>query len=51
MQDGLEIATMGNLMAATAKVRGLEGAVIDGAVRDITATESMLAALDRYQSH
>ena len=36
MQNGLEIAAMGNLMATTAKVRGLEGAVIDGAVRDIT---------------
>ena len=36
MQDGLEIAAMGNLMATTARVRGLEGAVIDGAVRDIT---------------
>jgi len=36
MQDGLEIAAMGNLMGTTAKVRGLAGAVIDGAVRDIT---------------
>ncbi|MFN9388623.1 MAG: RraA family protein [Betaproteobacteria bacterium] len=36
MQDGLEIAAMGNLMATTAKVRGIEGVVIDGAVRDIT---------------
>jgi regulator of RNase E activity RraA len=36
MQDGLDIAAMGNLMATTAKVRGLEAAVIDGAVRDIT---------------
>jgi regulator of RNase E activity RraA len=36
MQDGLEIAAMGNLMATTAKVRGLEATVIDGAVRDIT---------------
>ena len=31
MQDGLEIAAMGNLMGTTAKVRGLAGAVIDGA--------------------
>ena len=36
MQDGLEIAAMGNLMGTTAKVRGLAGAVIDDAVRDIT---------------
>ena len=35
LEDGLEIAGMGNLMATTAKVRGLEAAVIDGAVRDI----------------
>ena len=27
---------MGNLMGTTAKVRGLAGAIIDGAVRDIT---------------
>lgn len=36
MEDGLDIAAMGNLMATTAKVRALEGAVIDGAVRDIS---------------
>ena len=36
MEDGVEIAAMGNLMATTAKVRGLAGAVIDGAVRDVT---------------
>jgi regulator of RNase E activity RraA len=36
MDDGLEIAAMGNLMGTTAKVRGLAGAVIDGAVRDIS---------------
>ncbi|HZR02265.1 MAG TPA: RraA family protein [Burkholderiales bacterium] len=35
LEDGLEIAGMGNLMATTAKVRGLEAAVIDGAARDV----------------
>ncbi len=41
MRDGLDIAAMGNLMATTAQIRGIEGAVIDGAVRDITAIRSM----------
>ena len=41
MQDGLDIAAMGNLMATTAQVRGLEGAIIDGAIRDITAIRDM----------
>lgn len=41
MEDGLDIAAMGNLMATTAQVRGLEGAVIDGAIRDITAIREM----------
>ena len=41
MEDGLEIAAMGNLMATTAKVRGLSGAVIDGAVRDIAELRRM----------
>lgn len=41
MRDGLDIAAIGNLMATTAKIRGLEGAVIDGAVRDITAIRDM----------
>lgn len=36
MQDGLQIAAMGNLVGTTAKVCGLAGAVIDGAVRDIS---------------
>lgn len=36
LEDGLEIAGMGNLMATTASVRGLEGTVIDGAIRDIS---------------
>ena len=35
LENGLEIAGMGNLMATTARVRGLEGAVIDGAARDV----------------
>ena len=37
MRDWLDIAAIGHLMAAAAKIRGLEGYVIDGAVRDITA--------------
>ena len=41
MEDGLEIAAMGNLMAITAKVRGLSGAVIDDAVRDIAELRRM----------
>jgi regulator of RNase E activity RraA len=36
LEGGAEIAGTGNLMATTAKVRGLEATVIDGAVRDIT---------------
>jgi 4-hydroxy-4-methyl-2-oxoglutarate aldolase len=34
-EDGLETAFIGNLMATTAKVRGLAGVVIDGGARDI----------------
>jgi 4-hydroxy-4-methyl-2-oxoglutarate aldolase len=35
LEGSVEIAGMGNLMATTAQVRGLEGTVIDGAIRDI----------------
>ena len=35
LESALEIAGIGNLMATTAKVRGLVGAVIDGAARDV----------------
>jgi regulator of RNase E activity RraA len=35
LEGALEIAGTGNLMATTAKVRGLEATVIDGAVRDV----------------
>lgn len=35
MDGTLEIAAMGNLMATAAKVRGMAGMVLDGAIRDI----------------
>lgn len=35
MQDTLDIAAMGNLMATAAKERGMAGMVLDGAIRDI----------------
>ena len=35
VEDGLDIAGIGGLMATDAKVRGLEGAVIDGGARDL----------------
>jgi 4-hydroxy-4-methyl-2-oxoglutarate aldolase len=41
MRDGLDIVAIGNLMATTARIRGLEGVVIDCAVRDITAIRKM----------
>jgi 4-hydroxy-4-methyl-2-oxoglutarate aldolase len=41
LDGGLEIAGLGNLMATTAKVRGLAGVVIDGGVRDVDEVEEI----------
>lgn len=41
LEDGLEIAGIGELMAATAQVRGIAGAVIDGGARDVDAITRM----------
>jgi 4-hydroxy-4-methyl-2-oxoglutarate aldolase len=35
MESTLDIAAMGNLMATAAKVRGMAGVVLDGAIRDV----------------
>jgi regulator of RNase E activity RraA len=35
MEDGLDVAAIGGLMATGMKVRGLAGAVMDGSVRDV----------------
>jgi len=39
LENGLHVSGIGNLMATTATVRGLAGAVIDGAARDIEEIE------------
>src|SRR5207249_7445828 len=41
LEDGLDTAGVGNLMATTAKVRGLAGMVIDGGARDIEELEEI----------
>jgi regulator of RNase E activity RraA len=41
LEDGLETAGVGNLMATTAKVRGLAGMVIDGGARDVEELEEI----------
>jgi len=41
LENGLDTAGMGNLMATTARVRGLAGAVIDGGVRDVEEIEEI----------
>jgi 4-hydroxy-4-methyl-2-oxoglutarate aldolase len=35
LEDGLDYAAIGGLMATTMKVRGLAGAVVDGSIRDL----------------
>lgn len=41
LEGSVDIAGMGNLMAVTAQVRGLEGTVIDGAIRDVTEVRTI----------
>ncbi len=41
MEDGLDTAGVGNLMATTARVRGLAGMVIDGGARDVEEIEEI----------
>jgi regulator of RNase E activity RraA len=41
LEDGLETAGIGNLMATAAQVRGLAGAVIDGGARDVDEIEAI----------
>jgi regulator of RNase E activity RraA len=41
LEDGLDTAGVGNLMATTAKVRGLAGMVIDGGARDVEELEEI----------
>jgi len=41
LEDGIDTAGVGNLMATTAKVRGLAGMVIDGGARDIEELEEI----------
>src|SRR3989442_10774301 len=41
LENGLEIAGIGNLMSTTGKVRGLAGAVIDGGARDVDEIEEI----------
>lgn len=41
LEDSLDVSGIGNLMATTAKVRGLAGAVIDGGARDVDEIEEI----------
>lgn len=41
MEDGKNVAALGDIMGTAAKIRGVSGAVIDGAVRDVESLEEM----------
>jgi regulator of RNase E activity RraA len=41
LEDGLDTAGVGNLMATTARVRGLAGMIIDGGARDVEELEEI----------
>jgi 4-hydroxy-4-methyl-2-oxoglutarate aldolase len=41
LEDGLDTAGVGNLMATTAKIRGLAGMIIDGGARDVEELEEI----------
>lgn len=41
MEDGLDVAAIGGLMATTAKARGMAGAVLDGGVRDVAEIRAL----------
>jgi len=41
MEDGKNVAALGDIMGTAAKIRGVSGAVIDGAVRDVYSLEEM----------
>ena len=41
IEDGLDVAGIGGLMSTTARLRGLEAAVIDGAARDVEEIRRM----------
>lgn len=41
MENGLDVAAIGGLMATTAKVRGMAGMVVDGGVRDLAEIRAL----------
>ena len=41
MEDGLDVAAIGGLMATTAKARGMAGMILDGGVRDLAEIRAL----------